>query len=311
MNERILLGSPVKREPEILAEFLRSMAELDATGLSLDFFFVDDNKGDASSQMLRSFSCDGAKVTVVDASDIVPDLPDNSYSGHKWNLDLIKRVGDMKNYIIDATKAGDYTHVFFVDSDIVLHPQTLKQLLSDEKDIIANIFWTRFSPWDIHLPWIWQMDQGALYDIRDRKTKKRAYRIAKEMEFLDSLKEKGVFRVGGLGACLLVSRHALEAGVNFNGLYNVSFRGEDRAFCIRAVAAGFELFVDTWYPAYHIFRMADLDGVEAFKKNGFDFNKEENLTIKELFKKRAKELKLKTYMLIYRMTNRRDQRQKG
>lgn len=303
MSEKILLGSPVRQKPEILTEFLLSLTELDTTGLSLDFFFVDDNEDAASSQMLRSFSCGEAAVTVVKASDIVPDLSENSYSEHNWDYDLIERVADMKNHIIDAAKAGDYTHLFFIDSDIVLHPQSLKQLLSDGKDIVANIFWTRFSIWDTLHPQVWQMDQRALYDPRDRKTKKRAYKTAKEIEFVESFKQKGVFRVGGLGACTLISRRVLEAGVNFSSLYNISFWGEDRSFCIRAVAAGFELFVDTHYPAYHLYRITDLDGVGAFKKNGFDFNREEkNLTLTELYNKKIGRIKRKIRLFIYRTT---------
>lgn len=121
------------------------------------------------------------------------------------------------------------------------------------------------------------------------------------MEFIESLKEKGVFRVGGLGACTLISRRALEAGVNFSSLYNISFWGEDRSFCIRAAAAGLDLFVDTYYPAYHIYRMTDLDGVGIYKKNGFDFNREEkNLTIKELYKKKTEDLKRRIRLFLYR-----------
>lgn len=300
MNERILLGSPVKQEPEILAEFLRSLTELDTTGLSLDFFFVDDNGDAGSSRLLRSFSCDGSDITVTAASDIVSDLPANDYTGHNWNYDLIDRVADMKNHIIDAAKAGNYTHLFFVDSDIVLHPQTLRQLLKDKKDIVANIFWTRFSPWDILLPQVWRMDQRVLYNPRDPKTKKRIYRTGKEIEFIESLKKKGVFRVGGLGACTLISRRVLEAGVNFSRLYNISFWGEDRSFCIRAVAAGFELFVDTHNPVYHIYRKTDLEGVEDFKKNGFDFNRQEkNLTVKEKFRKVIGDMKRNIRLFLY------------
>lgn len=304
MRKKILLGSPVRQKPEILTEFLRSLTELDTTGLSLGFFFVDDNEDALSSRMLRSFPCGEAGITVAYASDIVPDLSENSYSGHNWDYDLIERVADMKNHIIDAARARDYSHLFFIDSDIVLHPQSLKQLLSDEKDIVANIFWTRFSSWDTLHPQVWQMDQRALYNPRDRKTKKRAYKTAKEIEFIESFKQKGVFQVGGLGACTLISHHVLEAGVNFSSLYNISFWGEDRSFCIRAVAAGFELFVDTHYPAYHIYRMTDLDGVEAFKKNGFDFNrKEKNLTVKELYNKKIWEIKRNIRLFIYRMVH--------
>lgn len=72
--------------------------------------------------------------------------------------------------------------------------------------------------------------------------------------------------MGGLGACTLIRRSVLEAGVNFDRIPNVSFWGEDRHFCIRAQAYGFQLFVDTHYPAYHIYRLSDLPGAAAYNR---------------------------------------------
>ena len=47
---------------------------------------------------------------------------------------------------------------------------------------------------------------------------------------------------------------ALKLGVSFSIIDNISFWGEDRHFCIRAEALGLKLYVDTVYPAYHIYR---------------------------------------------------------
>ena len=42
----------------------------------------------------------------------------------------------------------------------------------------------------------------------------------------------GLYQVGMTGACVLISKPVLEAKVNYDHIYNVSFWGEDRAFCI-------------------------------------------------------------------------------
>jgi hypothetical protein len=60
-----------------------------------------------------------------------------------------------------------------------------------------------------------------------------------------------------LGACTLISVPALKAGLNFLPINNVSFWGEDRWFCIRAEALGFPLYIDTHYPAKHLYRESD------------------------------------------------------
>ena len=82
--------------------------------------------------------------------------------------------------------------------------------------------------------------------------------------FLNEMNTPGVYGVGGLGACTLIKRNVLEAGVNFSKISNLSFWGEDRHFCIRAIVLGFPLHVDTHLPAYHIYRSSDIEGALEF-----------------------------------------------
>jgi hypothetical protein len=83
------------------------------------------------------------------------------------------------------------------------------------------------------------------------------------------LKKPGVYEVGGLGACTLIELEPLAKGVNFDPIKNLTIPGEDRFFCIRAAILGYDLFVDTHYPAYHIYREKDLEGVSDYV-NGFE-----------------------------------------
>ena len=89
-------------------------------------------------------------------------------------------------------------------------------------------------------------------------------KIKRHEDFINNLRKPGIYEVGGLGACTLISKKAIKAGVNFKEIRNISFWGEDRHFCIRAQALGFDLFVNTHYPAYHIYREADLVGVNSY-----------------------------------------------
>ena len=63
-----------------------------------------------------------------------------------------------------------------------------------------------------------------------------------------------------------ISRKALLKGVDFSYIPNLTIRGEDRFFCIRASVLGIGLFVDTSYPAYHIYRPSDLKTVPYYTK---------------------------------------------
>lgn len=65
--------------------------------------------------------------------------------------------------------------------------------------------------------------------------------------------------------------------MNFNNIYNVSYAGEDRHFCIRAAVLGFSMYVETTHPAFHIYRKENLEEIEQWKaKNSFKQKGNEN-----------------------------------
>lgn len=180
---------------------------------------------------------------------------------------MVWRVAKFKDWLISLARSEGYDYLFLVDSDLVLHPLTLQQLLHCRKDIIAEIFWTRWTPSQPELPQVWLFDQYGLYPLQRGKKLPPALVERLTSDFLALLRERGTYRVGGLGACTLISRHALQAGVSFSEIPNLSFWGEDRHFCVRAAALGLELYVDTHLPAYHIYRDEDLVGVEGYRSS--------------------------------------------
>lgn len=267
MNEhiRVLIGSPVRQKTEILRHFLSSIKGL-AMGNSIqsDYFFIDDNIEDEASQLLLNFTEKKPNTLLVKAHDDKPYVCNENT--HVWDEELIWKVAGFKNNIIDAAIKGNYDYLFLVDSDLVLHPDTLQHLVSLNKDIVAEIFWTRWEPDMPELPQVWVADQYTIFHSLRGENLSAIEILQRVQMFLKQLKTPGVYQVGGLGACTLISQKAIKSGVNFSEIYNISFLGEDRHFCIRAVALGFDLFVDTHYPAFHIYRETELEGLKEFKK---------------------------------------------
>ena len=144
-----------------------------------------------------------------------------------------------------------------VDTDLILHPNTLIQLLSSKKKLIANIFWTQEKP-NSNYFWAncWDYDQYTQVNVK---------------EWL----RKGVYEVGGTGACFLISREVIEKGVNYSPISNLKFiHGEDRYFCIRAVCNGFKIYIDTHYPALHLYRPSIYEDYIKSKAGGLNgFNR--------------------------------------
>jgi hypothetical protein len=261
---RALLGSPIRQEPEVLKAFLDSLCSLEKENVLLDFFFIDDNDISSSRDLLASFpEITEGKVIIEQRNK--DDIYIRGEDTHYWKENLVWKVAEYKNRIIDYCKQEDYDYLFFVDSDIVLHPKTLIHLIGTSKDIISEIFWTKWHKNSIELPQVWLYDHYSLVPKKRLENIDQAESDKRYNNFIEQLRQPGVYEVGGLGACTLINRQAINAGVNFNEIYNISFWGEDRHFCIRAAAIGLKLYVDTTYPAYHIYRQEDLGGVEFFK----------------------------------------------
>lgn len=262
--QRLLVGSPIRQTPAILSEFLRSLLELTTDGMTVDYLFVDDNDDPASAALLAEFRPPG-KVTILPTTAAeVPYAKDEVT--HHWLPTHFSRVGDFKDNMIVTARDEDYDALFFVDSDLILHPHTLHYLFAARVDICSEVFWTSWNPAQAELPQVWLQDQYNLF----------AFRMAEALEsseiqrltdaFLAQLRVPGVYEVGGLGACTLIRRRALQAGVSFRTLPNLSLVGEDRHFCVRAVALGFKLYADTHVPPLHIYRNEDLARIAAFRE---------------------------------------------
>lgn len=230
---RVLIASPVRQKPHIFKEFLGGLDRLEKPdGCEIERLFIFHNSPELawmvkSSDHYGLVSSDDEYVTGEDT--------------HHWQWENIYRIIRIKNKIIDFAIARNYDYLFFVDSDLVLHPKTLTTLLEAKKDICAEVFWTQWTPQDIRSPNAWDYNSYEL---------KHANRL---LEW----NEPGLYQVGMTGACTLIRKGVLEKGVDFTMIPNLTFWGEDRHFCIRAAVHGFEIWLDTHYPATHLYRESE------------------------------------------------------
>ncbi|MBM7563934.1 glycosyltransferase [Paenibacillus sacheonensis] len=257
-ERRILIGSPVRQKEEILVLFLQSLERLRQTAWRCDYVFVDDNEDPAASTLLVQFAdAIHAKgtgtVRILARSPAASDYRRDEVT-HYWNDDLIHKVAGWKDQFIQLGREEQYDALFLVDSDLLLHPETMESLLEAEKPIISAIFWTQWYPESMELPQVWLKDHYWPWQTDNDPAEARDEQI----KLLAKLRMPGVYDVGGLGACTLIKREALAQPISFQPLPNLSLWGEDRHFCVRAAALGIGLFVDTRYPAFHIYRDTDL-----------------------------------------------------
>lgn len=261
-KKKILIGSPVYQKPRILEAFLKSLKALNHGDALLDYIFVDDNADEESSRILKEFQRAGSSTLILHGKDASSYLCDDE--SHHWDDNLMLKVAGYKNTIIRYAIDNDYDALFFADSDLVLYPDLIIHLARQQKEVVSEIFW---SQWHKELPLepnVWLFDEYDLVPKQLGEELNSEEKADRQACFIAQLKRPGLYEVGGLGACTLISRSALLKGVNFTPISNLTIHGEDRFFCIRAAVLGIGLYVDTRYPACHIYREPDLAGVAAF-----------------------------------------------
>jgi len=258
---KVVIGSPVRQKEAILEQFLQSLDNLDYAGLTIEYVFVDDNE--TASSLLYDFAAKHTDTVIIRGDNPVEYRCDEET--HCWQENLIWKVAAYKDRIIEYALQTGAEYLFLVDSDLYVHPQTVKHLIELKKDIVSEVFWTKWAQQLAPLPQVWVGDQYRLFAMERGVTVSENEQAIKSQEFINMLQTPGVYKVGGLGACTLISRCALEKGVNFKEIYNLGFIGEDRHFCVRAVALGLKLYADTWYPPFHIYRESELWNLAKYK----------------------------------------------
>lgn len=229
-STKVLITAPLKQEPKIFTEFQDGLDRLIVPeGVTVDRFFVVND-------------CDKILSYLKNTDYIIMNTGDQyikTVNDHVWTNENLSKMPELRNATIKRALDGNYDYWFSVDTDLVLQPETLVTLLEADKDIVSEVFWTQSwqGKWWCNA---WMYDQCDAFG------------------HLDEWRQPGLYQVGMTGACTLVKTDVFRKGVSFSPIPNIrkALWGEDRWFCIRAACTGAEMWLDTHYPADHLFTEA-------------------------------------------------------
>lgn len=280
---KILVGSVIRKPPEVVSAFLRSLLwQQLRTRSQIDFSFVlnfasEDSFANDSQRLLQGFKeeAEGRGSTVV-WSDA--ECPSGDYgegaNTRSWTPEAWHRVGGLKNDIIRHALREDYDFLWLVDADVLCDPFTLQSLL-DSADvdrflldstyfrgpIVSGVYWTFWSKRNA--------DDAEIQHAGPQVWLRHPYcldgRGYTEQSFRAALIGRQRLRVWGLGACTLIPRHALIKGCHFGSVGTLPpggmSDGEDRHFCHRAESLHLELVADAWPDIHHMYAKDDYDDI--------------------------------------------------
>lgn len=246
---KILAGCCVKQDPAVLDAHLRSLAALKVpAGCDLKFAFVND--GAAGSDYRRH----STQLLTLDPVLLLPaeQRPlDAAYAigneTHAWSISAFEHLARQKQRLLDYACEAGYSHVFFVDSDLLLEPTTLLSLWAARAPIANAVFWTAWQAGSQPQPQCWLQHPYALAGLG-----------MDEHEFTGGLADRQIIRCLGGGACVLIATDACKRGVRYHprlaGLpADGMWQGEDRTFALLAASAHIRQLADGWPDVFHAY----------------------------------------------------------
>jgi hypothetical protein len=248
--KKVLLFSSLRKKRKILELSLNSMFNLIVPEqYKIDILVQDDNDDVESKEYISSLISEKKLISL----DFY--LSDDNYKGdHLWNISQVNRISGIKNAALRYGLENGYDYVFLVDADLVLNRNTLDYLLKLNKDFVFEVFWTLFFNENYYKPNAWDYHSWSYNGP----------------ETIINLSNEGTYVVGGGGACTLLSRDILLKGLTFDRLPSLKYSGEDRHFCTRAQALGYNVMADTHFPAFHIFLETQYPEAKEWYQNGAD-----------------------------------------
>lgn len=268
---KVMIISPIRQNPEVLGLFLKSLSALAIqyrNQIEIAYYFADDNVERQSTALLYSF-----QKTMVQAPyqcDVFIARSESEHTDcvHDWTPQKILKMVHLRNGMIQAVRPMQWDFLLTIDSDIILHPDSLPEMLLEQKSIISPLHWTNIRKG--YHPNVW------LYDIWDFAYREyfgehvsRVKKIYRMNLFFEKLAVPGVYQVGGACGCCCISRDCIEKGLDYSVIPSTTIISEDYNFCLRASVLGLDIYVDTRHPAFHLYEPEQMAGAVDFYKKWY------------------------------------------
>lgn len=259
---KVMVGTSVRKSRPVLVAYLRSLYEqILPPNTDLTCCFVTDwpePPTDGSDLQLAAF-VEERNGTILRSMEgqLQADFVDSGLNTHQWGQSAIQRVAANKNRIIEYFLKSDADYLWFCDADLMLDQMTLWSLLSCEKLVVAAVYWTKWHRNTgerevMAMPQVWLNHPYEMV----------GHGYEDPGEFRRELIERKLTQVWGQGACTLIKRSVLEAGITFTHQPELTDKGgmstgEDRHFCFQLKQKHIPMYADPWPDIFHLYHLPE------------------------------------------------------
>jgi hypothetical protein len=227
----VCVGCPIQNRDFIVKEYLQCIYNLDYPKDKLIPAFFVNNTSDQTGKIIQEWMEKHREkyfnILYFEKQKVYKGKIDSQLRD-KRDFTLFAVV---RNLFLKYIIPYPFHYFFSVDSDILFPPETLKQLLSHHKDIISCLVWN-----------------GTVFGVDNYNYRKYMQDNRGVYNYFQYQIQPGeLFEVDITGACYLMKREVLDAGIR----YKAHKKGEDWEFCVAAKESGFKLYCDPTIPVEH------------------------------------------------------------
>jgi hypothetical protein len=234
----MLIAAPVHNRDNLLHYYLDGLNKLYLPD-EIQFLFLANNCSSPALQLLNNFASDHPCFVVEDNS---------LTSTIRRNGLRYRALAKIRNRLREEALKISFTHMFSVDSDIILPPQALAQLITYNLDAVSGLVYN-----DLHLGGKRETPDKHMCNILNWSAKKDKQGYPKAVH-IRNYPPGELIPVDITGACVLLSRKVVEQVE-----YTYHPQGEDLGWAINLQRRGFQAFCDTSLRPRHLMTTTELN----------------------------------------------------
>lgn len=254
----ITIAAPVRNRQEYLPYYLSNIANQSFPKSNTNLYFLINNSTDKSEEILYKFKNEynaqynRIKIDKFNRPNIPEDVDIRS-ANIRMNY-IYTHLAEMRNCILFQCKTD---WLFSVDTDIMLLPDTLEQLLKSNKKCISALICNGYKYAEYH-------NNKTKYKIDAKQyTNIMFYASGGKIRHYRNCDE-GIIEVDITGAVYLIHKDIYK-----KCRYGFDHQGEDIYFCREVKKMGESLWCDTSHKLAHCM---DLELLEKYKNGKFTFS---------------------------------------
>ncbi|WP_413987577.1 glycosyltransferase [Paenibacillus polymyxa] len=231
------MASPIRNRAWILPLYLEHIKNIEYPKNKIELLFVVNDSQDESFNLLTEFKKNHLEYINIRIEIYNRNAPVDKRDLNIRNNFIYTHLSKLRNYIMSKTKT-DY--LMFIDTDILVQPDIINNLLKSDKDIISGLIWNGH---------IVRPEKPYLFPNIMRINNKGYFEhiVTNQVKNAPSLPSSSLIRVDLTGAVIMLSRKVFKSIK-----YGFHPQGEDAHFCKMAQEKGFELFCDLGTFSHHI-----------------------------------------------------------